>query len=477
MAVRKNKKRESFLWNTCAGGLFFLFLVVGAVFSEVSARDIFVDNVRGNDEYTGWYTSLLPDENGPVRTISRALKLAQAGDRIVLAKNEEPYRESVTFIGKNHSGAYGKPFILEGNGAVLDGSELISPDSWHYFRDGMFYFRPKYLAYQNLFLNGKPLTRMSIPDDEIPVVKLEPMQWCLYEGHIIFKPEKERMPDEYPLACTSLRCGISLVFVKDVEIRNLTAQGYQNDGIAATNSATNVYLSNVTLRGNARAGVFVGGACTLWVINSTVGNNNAAQLLTENYSRTYILKSDLIANTAPGWVDRGGTVTLDEKVITGGLGIQTPVPAVPEKSDVSENTPRPKKKSAPVPAVDSSPKTAKTQKKASPDTGTKIVVAKPIISDVISTPKTVKTQKKALPSASAESASAKIVVEKPAAPDGNSPPKAAKTQTAPPPSVAATKRSPAAPDANSSPKTTKTRKETPSSTGGKIAATKRNSAL
>ncbi len=293
-----------------------IFILVTPAFS----RDIFVDNVRGNDEFTGWETRIGVSGTGPVKTITRALKVAQAGDRIVLTNNEgEPYQESVTFLGNNHSAANARPFTLEGNGALLDGSEEIDPALWQYFRDGIFRFQPKFMAYQNLFLDGRPLERAELPKDEIPVVKLNAMQWCMHEGYVYFKPERERMPDEYALRCAGRKCGITLIHVQGVEIRNLTVQGFQNDGIAAANAARQVYLNNVTLRGNARAGLSVGGACTVWVINSMLGNNNYAQLLTENYSRTHLMKTDLISNTAPGWVDRGGEVNLDGKIITGGL--------------------------------------------------------------------------------------------------------------------------------------------------------------
>lgn len=316
--------------------LFFLgciFAIIFPIFPVLTqhtafSRDIYVDNVRGNDEFTGWETSISANGNGPVRTIARAMKLALPGDRVVLTHNEgDPYRESVALLGRNHSGANAKPFILEGNGAILDGSEEINPALWQYYRNGMFRFKPKYLAYQNLYLDGRPLHRVEMPKVEIPVVKLEAMQWCLHEGYVYFKPERERLPNDYPLRCAYLKCGITLMHVEGVEIRNLTVQGFQNDGIAAINAARQVFISDVTLRGNARAGLSVGGACTVWVINSRVGNNNFAQLLTENYSRTHVVKSSLISNTAPGWIDRGGEVTLDGKRIIGGLDERAAVKA------------------------------------------------------------------------------------------------------------------------------------------------------
>lgn len=291
-----------------------LFVLILTVLTQNAAfsRDIFVDNVRGNDEFTGWEVRIGVSKTGPVKTIARALKLAQAGDCIILANNEgEPYRESVTFLGKNHSAANARFFTLEGNGATLDGSEAFDPALWKFYRDGIFRFQPRLMAHQNLFLDGKPLERVELPKVEIPVVALDEMQWCLHEGYLYFKPERDRMPGDYALRTAGLECGITLMHVQSVEIRDLVVQGFQQDGIAAASAARHVNLKNVTLRGNARAGLSVGGASRVWLIESVAGNNNFAQILLEKYSSVHLTDSDLIANTAPAWVDRGeGTAEL-----------------------------------------------------------------------------------------------------------------------------------------------------------------------
>ncbi|MDZ7618066.1 MAG: hypothetical protein U1E05_13765, partial [Patescibacteria group bacterium] len=56
-------------------------------------RDIFVSNTSGDDLFNGLGLQSAPDGSGPVRTLARALRLAQAGDRIVMAKTDRPYRE------------------------------------------------------------------------------------------------------------------------------------------------------------------------------------------------------------------------------------------------------------------------------------------------------------------------------------------------------------------------------------------------
>ena len=110
---------------------------------QAAGRDIFVDNVGGDDKNFGLHAQNQGDAPSPVRTIAKALRLARAGDRIVLAKSEQPYRECVALVGTRHSGAARlMPFILEGNGATLDGSAPIPAEGWTHYRDNIFRFRP-----------------------------------------------------------------------------------------------------------------------------------------------------------------------------------------------------------------------------------------------------------------------------------------------------------------------------------------------
>src|SRR5687768_9027411 len=126
----------------------------------LAARDIYVDNVGGDDLFNGAVATEAGWE-GPVRTIARAMQLAGPHDRVVLANTGKSYRETVSLSGR-HSGSPLEPFTLEGNGAVLDGSAPIDPRLWSPVRGqkDVFRFRPPRMAYQQIFLEGKPLVRV-----------------------------------------------------------------------------------------------------------------------------------------------------------------------------------------------------------------------------------------------------------------------------------------------------------------------------
>ncbi|MFM9961519.1 MAG: DUF1565 domain-containing protein [Planctomycetaceae bacterium] len=81
--------------------------------SAVGASDLHVDPLAGDDAHDG--------AARPVKTIARAIRLAQPGDTIHL--RPVTYRDWAGFFDK--SGEPGKPITLEGHGATLDGSDPL----------------------------------------------------------------------------------------------------------------------------------------------------------------------------------------------------------------------------------------------------------------------------------------------------------------------------------------------------------------
>jgi hypothetical protein len=141
------------------------------------------------------------------------------------------------------------------------------------------------------------------------------------------------LPDDYALSYARLPVGITLYHVDRVAILDLTIQGFCLDGVSAHNSARNTYLAGLTCRGNARAGVAVGGASSVTIEACLAGTNGEAQVLTLPYSLTRIRNCDLLGDTAPAWVDSGGEVWINGEEAHGGADAVAP----PEPAD--ENAP------------------------------------------------------------------------------------------------------------------------------------------
>lgn len=306
-----------------------LLALVGSV---APARDIFVNNRSGDDRFSGHQRQTSPDGTGPVRTIEKALRLAQQGDRIQVENTGEPYRESLSLVGRRHSGYSQQPFILIGNGAVLDGTAPVPPNAWEHCGTArkpgsasseawlpVFRFQPPRVQFQQLFLAGRPASCVAASATADQPPKLEPLQWCLHRGYIYFAVERNRLPADYPLSYAARPAGISLLAVQHVVIQDLVIQGFHLDGIHAMESCRMVRVLRVTCRGNGRSGIAVGGASLVDIEQGLVGDNGFAQLLTRPCSETHLRNTRLVSNTAPAWVDEGGKVFRDGKEIRGGL--------------------------------------------------------------------------------------------------------------------------------------------------------------
>lgn len=292
-----------------------LCLLVGSV----AGRDIYVNNTAGDDRFTGGQSRSLSDTTGPVQTLAKAIRLAGPGDHILLAGTGKPYRESFSLVGSRLGGMLTQPLVIDGNGAVLDGTAPIPPDQWKFCRDNVFRFRPPKMGGCQLFLDGRPAARVSVKPTADTPPDLDPRQWCAFEGHVYFGVELAKLPSDYKLTYASLSTGITLYHVEHVVIKDLTVQGFQIDGIQAQNSARRVTLDGVTCINNGRNGVTIGGASQVELRSCKIHGNGIAQLLTLPYSEAHIYTSQLLGDTAPAWVDQGGRIYLVDKQVHGGL--------------------------------------------------------------------------------------------------------------------------------------------------------------
>jgi hypothetical protein len=298
--------------------IFYCFLIVLLLGSPAKGREIFVNNATGDDRFSGQQAGNNAGSGGPVRSLTKALQLAGAGDTVVLAKTDAPYRESISLVGSRCSGTSQQPFIIQGNGAILDGSTPAPAEAWEHYKGAIFRLRVRPTGNPLLFLNDRPAVRVFAAQAAKGPPNLQPRQWCSVEGQIYFCVERSKLPGSYKLSCAHKQSGVTLFHVERVRIVDLTVQGFQIDGISLSNSAREVLLSGVTCRGNGRSGIAVGGASSLTIRESLLGDNGQAQLLTLPYSETRLAKTHLLSNTAPGWVDQGGRVTIDGKREQGG---------------------------------------------------------------------------------------------------------------------------------------------------------------
>ncbi len=286
-------------------------LVMAVVYAILGAapavgRDIFVSNQGGNDRHDGRAMTAIVAGGGAVRTISKALRLAKAGDRIILENTGEPYRETLSLMGGRHSGAVTGPLVIEGRGAVLDGTLPIPADEWQHFSGDVFAYRPARLGYQQLFLDGKAAVRYPTNKEAVQPPPLGPREWCLWRGQILFRVDEGKSPDAYLPSCCGLQTGITLYYLHNVLIRDLVVQGFAVDGVAVHDVVRDTRLERVVSRDNGMSGVSVRGASWVELDTCMLEGNGLSQLRVEDFARCWVYRGERSPETAPAVQLLGG---------------------------------------------------------------------------------------------------------------------------------------------------------------------------
>jgi hypothetical protein len=271
-------------------------------------RDIFVDNKLGDDR-RGGSSAIASGETGPCRSISKALRIAQPSDRIVVANTGQPYRESLTVQGPRHSGTDRYPFVIVGNGATLDGSVSLAEAVWEYAGQGAFRTRPISKSFQQLFVDDQPAPRKQPPGGSRP--KLGPGEWRLLEGWIYLGVDEGRLPQSYNLSCCGEQVGITVYNAHDVIIEDLNVRGFWLDGVNCHDNVRRTDLVRLNCRDNGRSGFSVGGASRVRIDTCQASGNGAAQVRTEGLSVVQMLDTALDAASAPAIVREGGQIDID----------------------------------------------------------------------------------------------------------------------------------------------------------------------
>lgn len=259
------------------------------------AKEIYVNNMTGHDRNLGQSPDTIDVLAGPVRTIARAIALSGPGDKIIIAPTEFPYRETLCLFGKNQSGDDFNAFTIEGNGAVLDGSEALPIEVWSHAFGNTFRFKPTKFTYFQLFESGRPLKRIAVEPGAKQPPHLNPMEWCICNGFVYISLDNFKRPDDrdYNFSYSKLTTGITIMQTNDVRINDLIVQGFQVDGISVVNNTKNVVLDNIIVRGNGRNGLTVGAASTVSVGYSLLGDNRIAQIEMGERSELLVFLSEL----------------------------------------------------------------------------------------------------------------------------------------------------------------------------------------
>lgn len=206
-----------------------------------------VDPVGGSDANDG--------RQLPVKTIARAIRLAQPGNTIHLAPAR--YYESADFTNK--WGEPGRPIVLEGHGAVLDGSDPIDLTQWEALGSGLFK-KVKLIPRMDdailsrwFFLFGDKINRMGrcSKGPTLPLKapsELADFEWTYIKNEDAFYI---KVPVTLPLPEARIRYPLrssGVVFSREgghLTIQNITATHVYNDGFNIHGAQRNLKFVNI----------------------------------------------------------------------------------------------------------------------------------------------------------------------------------------------------------------------------------------
>lgn len=251
------------------------------VASSAMAEVFYVNNRTGHDRNDGIVEKPLTVVSGPVRSVSRALELADFGDTIVIANTGRPYYDNLTFQGEKNSGAPERPFRVIGNGATLTGAMVVPPDAWKEAARDVWQLVPFRKGHFQLIRDGQalPEVRPAAGETWSTLPDLQVDQWCVWHGSIFYRCEPLIEPSALNMAIARRTCGITVFSAHDIVISDLTIQHFRLDGVNLHDLASNVELERLTLRENGRAGLAIGGSSTAQISASSVKRNRDYSVL------------------------------------------------------------------------------------------------------------------------------------------------------------------------------------------------------
>lgn len=255
---------------------------------RAAPREIHVDPASGDDTNDG--------RHDPVKTIARAVRLSQPGDTIHLSPGV--YYESADLTNKH--GLYGKPITLDGHGAVLDGSEPVTTETWEQvspdlYRRPHLYKRTDDAIVSRWFLlwDGK-MVRMNRcskgPSEPLKqTADLQPGEWTYVKGEDAFYlrlspgQDLDKANIRYPArsnAVVASQAGSWLT------VRNVTGTHVYNDGFNIHGAQRNLVFENIAAVecGDDGFSAHEDGDCR---IDGFVSMRNATGLCDTGTSRTF----------------------------------------------------------------------------------------------------------------------------------------------------------------------------------------------
>jgi hypothetical protein len=200
---------------------------------------------------------LLVSKNGVYKTIQQAINAAQPGDTIKLSTKDGPYYQSAIF--HNKSGTAEKPIILDGWGAILDGSDPLDAKEWQEVSPGLYkstalparLHMSKAILGRYFFIFNRKINRMGgVSKGHSPVLKAPAElgfgEWTYVEAEKVFYLRPIAGQDLSSIRAPIRASGVALSGnCANIVIRNITATHVWNDGFNIHDHCYDISFENI----------------------------------------------------------------------------------------------------------------------------------------------------------------------------------------------------------------------------------------
>lgn len=246
-----------------------------------------------------------------VPTIAHAIKLAMPGDTIHLER--KVYRGYAGFYGKK--GEPGKPIVLEGNGAILDGSEPLDPAAWQEVSPGLFAnadLMPRIdgaVVGRWFFLWGGEVRRMGIASKAKSVPLKAPEDLLDGEWTFVRDPARESPGSEQWFGTFYLKIPPGRSLADEAIFAPVRSAGVQFGGDNA-----HLVIRNVTSRYVYNDGFNIHGDCRDVVFENIRALHCGDDGISAHESAQYRVSGFVSIGNSTGICDTGTAVTSYERV-------------------------------------------------------------------------------------------------------------------------------------------------------------------
>jgi hypothetical protein len=201
---------------------------VALALSAARAASWHVDNRTGDDANDG------SSPASAVRSIAKAISLCRTSDTLVLANTGVPYRENI--VMKALGGTPEKPFVIEGNGAVISGFKSMPAEQWRKQPDDTWLFACTPPVMRPYLMSRE---EKLAPAQDPGSLAVEQYLWAK-EG-VYFMPAPGKAIGDYDLRATMLESGLQIWSSNYIRCRNLISEGFSNDGFNIHGECQGIY--------------------------------------------------------------------------------------------------------------------------------------------------------------------------------------------------------------------------------------------